>query len=39
VAHQSIADTTGLVPSDRELAEAATEAGLDVFDPTREALP
>ena len=39
VAGQPIVDTTGLVTSDRELAEAATEAGLDVFDPTREALP
>ncbi len=29
----------GLVTSDRELAEAAEQAGLDVFDPTRESLP
>jgi predicted nucleic acid-binding protein len=29
----------GLVTSDRELAEAAVHAGLDVFDPTREPLP
>jgi predicted nucleic acid-binding protein len=32
-------DPTGLVTSDRELAEAAEHAGLDVFDPTREPLP
>ena len=32
-------DTLTMITSDRELAEAATEAGLDVFDPTREALP
>lgn len=29
----------GLVTSDRELAEAADQAGLDIFDPTREPLP
>jgi predicted nucleic acid-binding protein len=29
----------GLVSSDRELAEAADHAGLEVFDPTREPLP
>jgi predicted nucleic acid-binding protein len=32
-------DPIGLVTSDRELAEAAVQAGLAVFDPTREALP
>ena len=32
-------DPIGLVTSDRELAEAAEQAGLAVFDPTREALP
>lgn len=29
----------GLITSDRELAEAAGQAELDVFDPTREPLP
>jgi predicted nucleic acid-binding protein len=29
----------GLVTSDRELAEAAEHAGIDVYDPTREPLP
>jgi len=28
-----------MITSDRELAEGANQAGLDVFDPTREALP
>lgn len=32
-------DPIGLVTSDRELAEAAEQAGLAVFDPTRKALP
>ncbi len=34
----NIASVTMIV-SDRELAEAAEEAGLDVYDPTREPLP
>jgi predicted nucleic acid-binding protein len=32
-------DPIGLVTSDRELAEAAEQAGLAVFDPTRDSLP
>lgn len=32
-------DGLTMITSDRELAEAADEAGLDVFDPTREPLP
>ena len=32
-------DPIGLVTSDRELAEAAEQSGLAVFDPTRESLP
>jgi len=32
-------ETLALVTSDRELAEAASDAELDVFDPTRDALP
>jgi predicted nucleic acid-binding protein len=32
-------DALTLITSDRELADAADHAGLDVFDPTREPLP
>lgn len=32
-------DPFGLITADRELAEAAEHAGLNVFDPTREPLP
>lgn len=32
-------DTLTMITSDRELAEAAAHADLDVFDPTREPLP
>ncbi len=32
-------DSLTLITSDRELAEAAERAGLEVFDPTREPLP
>lgn len=32
-------DSLTMITSDRELAEAAEHAGLDVFDPTREPLP
>jgi predicted nucleic acid-binding protein len=32
-------ESIGLVTSDRELAEAADHAGVEVFDPTREPLP
>jgi predicted nucleic acid-binding protein len=32
-------DVLMMITSDRELAEAAEHAGLDVFDPTREPLP
>jgi predicted nucleic acid-binding protein len=33
------ADALAMITSDRELVEAAEDAGLEVFDPTREALP
>ena len=32
-------ESIALITSDRELAEATQAAGLDVFDPTRVALP